>query len=210
MAAEAFRALGAWRGKARRVLLLGPSHFVAFRGVAFFPYRAWRTPLGEVAVDLLGGERLLALGPPFREYRPPFEEEHSLEVLLPFLQVALPGVPILPLLFGEVDPEEAGEALLGELGPEDLVVASSDLSHYHPDPLARGIDRKTLEVALALDAEGLARREACGALPWASLTALAKALGWRPRLLAYATSAEAGGEEERVVGYAALAYLEAE
>ncbi len=134
VAAEAFRALGAWRGKARRVLLLGPSHFVAFRGVAFFPYRAWRTPLGEVAVDLLGGERLLALGLPFREYRPPFEEEHSLEVLLPFLQVALPGVPILPLLFGEVDPEEAGEALLGELGPEDLVVASSDLSHYHPDP----------------------------------------------------------------------------
>ena len=50
--AEAFRALSAWRGKARRVFLLGPSHFVAFPGVAFFPYRAWRTPLGEVAVDL--------------------------------------------------------------------------------------------------------------------------------------------------------------
>ncbi len=208
VAAEAFRALSAWQGKATRVLLLGPSHFVPFRGVAFFPYRSWRTPLGEVAVDLLGGERLLALGPPFLAYEAPFREEHSLEVLLPFLQVALPGVPILPLLFGEADPERVGEALLGELGPKDLVVASSDLSHYHPDPLAREIDRKTLGAALALDAEGLARREACGALPWASLTALAKALGWRPRLLAYATSAEAGGGRERVVGYGALAYLE--
>ncbi|VCU54388.1 hypothetical protein TTHN1_02203 [Thermus thermophilus] len=205
--AEAFRALSAWRGKARRVFLLGPSHFVAFSGVAFFPYRAWRTPLGEVAVDLEGGRRLLGQGAPFRAYREPFLEEHSLEVLLPFLQVALPQTPILPLLFGEVDPGEVAEALLPELGPKDLVVASSDLSHYHPDPVARRLDAKTLKRALALDAEGVAQGEACGRLPWSTLTALARALGWKPRLLAYATSAEARGGRERVVGYGALAYV---
>ena len=103
--AEAFRALSAWRGKARRVFLLGPSHFVAFSGVAFFPYRAWRTPLGEVAVDLEGGRRLLGQGAPFRAYREPFLEEHSLEVLLPFLQVALllpPGLlAALPPALGQ-------------------------------------------------------------------------------------------------------------
>ena len=205
--AEAFRALSAWRGKARRVFLLGPSHFVAFSGVAFFPYRAWRTPLGEAAVDLEGGRRLLGQGAPFRAYREPFLEEHSLEVLLPFLQVALPQTPILPLLFGEVDPGEVAEALLPELGQKDLVVASSDLSHYHPDPVARKLDAKTLKRALALDAEGVAQGEACGRLPWGTLTALARALGWKPRLLAYATSAEAGGGRERVVGYGALAYV---
>ncbi|SDE48888.1 hypothetical protein SAMN04488243_10282 [Thermus arciformis] len=205
--AEAFRALSAWRGRARRVFLLGPSHFVPFSGVAFFPYRAWRTPLGEVAVDLEGGRRLLGRGAPFRAYREPFLEEHSLEVLLPFLQVALPQTPILPLLFGEVDPGEVAEALLGELGQKDLVVASSDLSHYHPDPVARKLDAKTLKRALALDVRGVAEAEACGRLPWATLTALARALGWEPRLLAYATSAEAGGGEERVVGYGALAYV---
>lgn len=99
------------------------------------------------------------------------------------------------------------EALLPELGPKDLVVASSDLSHYHPDPVARRLDAKTLKRALALDAEGVAQGEACGRLPWSTLTALARALGWKPRLLAYATSAEARGGRERVVGYGALAYV---
>lgn len=75
-----------------------------------------------------------------------------------------------------------------------------------PRPHSPGPGPKTLEKALALDAEGLARAEACGALPWATLTHLARSSGWRPRLLAYATSAEAGGEREQVVGYGALAY----
>ncbi|WP_038058512.1 AmmeMemoRadiSam system protein B [Thermus amyloliquefaciens] len=207
VAAEGFKALSAWRGRARRVFLLGPSHFVPFLGVAFYPYRAWATPLGEVAVDLEGGRRLGEKGPPFLVYEEPFREEHSLEVLLPFLQVALPGTPILPLLFGEVDPQEVAEALLPELGEGDLVLASSDLSHYHPDPVARKRDQRTLERALALDVEGVAQGEACGHLPWATLTALARALGWKPTLLAYATSAEASGDTGRVVGYAAVAYL---
>lgn len=205
--AEGFRLLAAWRGRARRVFLLGPSHFVPFWGVALFPHRAWATPLGEVAVDREGVERLLALGKPFWAYEAPFWEEHSLEVLLPFLQVALPDTPILPLLFGEADPKEVAEALLSELGEGDLVVASSDLSHYHPDPVARKRDQKTLEKALALDVEGVAQGEACGHLPWATLTALARSLGWKPTLLAYATSAEASGDTSRVVGYAAVAYL---
>ncbi|TBH17547.1 AmmeMemoRadiSam system protein B [Thermus thermamylovorans] len=204
--AEGFRVLSAWRGRARRVFLLGPSHFVPFLGVAFYPYRAWATPLGEVAVDREGGRRLLEKDPPFLIHEEPFREEHSLEVLLPFLQVALPGTPILPLLFGEVDPQEVAEALQEELGEEDLVVVSSDLSHYRPDPVARARDRKTLEKALALDVEGVAQGEACGRLPWATLTALARSLGWRPALLAYATSAEASGDTGRVVGYAAVVY----
>ncbi len=206
VAAESFQALSGWRGRAGRAFLLGPSHFVPFLGVAFYPYRAWRTPLGEVAVDLEGGGRLLRKGSPFLELEEPFLEEHSLEVLLPFLQVTLPGVPILPLLFGEADPLKVAEALLEELLPTDLLVASSDLSHYHPDPLARERDGRTLEAALSLEAEALAQAEACGRLPWASLTALARRLGWKPRLLAYATSAEASGDGRRVVGYAAVAY----
>jgi AmmeMemoRadiSam system protein B len=90
VAAESFKALSGFRGQAQRVILLGPSHFVPFPGVAFYPYRAWRTPLGEVAVDLEGGRRLLERGFPFLRLEEPFWEEHSLEVLLPFLQVALP------------------------------------------------------------------------------------------------------------------------
>lgn len=206
--AEGFRALSAWRDRARRVLLLGPSHFVPFSGVALFPYRAWATPLGRVRVDEEGTLRLLAQGPPFLRYEEPFLQEHSLEVLLPFLQVALPQTPILPLLFGEVDPLGVAKVLREELGEEDLVVASSDLSHYHPEPMARARDGETLAKALALEAEGVAGAEACGRLPWGTLTALARDLGWRPRLLAYTTSAEASGEVRRVVGYAALAYRE--
>ncbi len=204
VAARAFRAL---RGPFNRVFLLGPAHFYPFQGVSLGPYEALATPLGLLPVDLEGRARLLARGFPFLDLETPHREEHSLEVLLPFLQATLGEVPVLPLLFGEVDPLEVALALAEEVGPGDLVLVSTDLSHYHPEPLARSLDGKTLKRALALDPS---LGEACGLLPWRSLTLLARGLGWRPRLLAYATSAEAGGGRDRVVGYAALAYLEAE
>jgi len=198
------RAFGTLVGaRVQRVYLLGPAHFVPFPGVSTGPYRAFQTPLGEVEVDKEAVRRLLQ-DPLFTDDPRPHEEEHSLEVELPFLQVALGTFRLVPLLFGQVDPEKVASALA--LEADDLLVVSTDLSHYHPEAVARALDAETLELALRLDAEGLARREACGLLPWLSLTHLARRLGLRPRLLAYATSGEVG-DKARVVGYAALAYF---
>ncbi len=206
VAAYAFRPLAAYAGRTPVVWLLGPAHYVGFEGISTGPFTTWATPLGEVPVATDRVARLLAAGPPFVELAEPHLPEHSLEVELPFLQVVLGSFRIVPLLFGITDPIAAAEPIGQVLEPGDLLVVSTDLSHYHPDEVARRIDAATLDRALHLDAEGLLESEACGRHPWAALTALARARGWRPRLLAYATSGDTSGDRRRVVGYAALRY----
>ncbi len=206
VAAYAFKALAPYAGARPVVWLLGPAHYVAFEGISPGPFTAWATPLGEVPVAADRVARLLAMGPPFVELAKPHLAEHSLEVELPFLQVVLGGFSLVPLLFGTADPLAAAPRIREVLEPGDLIVVSTDLSHYHPDEAARRIDAETLDRALHLDAEGVLDSEACGRHPWAALTAIARALGWRPRLLAYGTSGDVSGDRRRVVGYAALRY----
>ena len=208
VAAYAFRALAPYAGKEPVVWLLGPAHYVAFEGISTGPFTVWRTPLGEVPVATDRVAELLAMGPPFVELAEPHLPEHSLEVELPFLQVVLGSFSLVPLLFGITDPLAAAPQIARALRPGDLVVVSTDLSHYHPDEVARRIDAQTLDRALHLDAEGVLESEACGRHPWAALTAIARERGWRPRLLAYATSGDTSGDRRRVVGYAALRYDE--
>jgi len=206
VAGYAFRSLAELAGKEPVVWLLGPAHYVAFEGVSTGPFAAWNTPLGEIPVATDRVAKLLALGPPFTDVAEPHLPEHSLEVELPFLQVVLGRFRLVPLLFGVTDPLAVAPAILEAIEPGDVVVVSTDLSHYHPDDAARRIDARTLERALALDPEGVLEAEACGRHPWAALTWMARARGWRPSLLAYATSGDTSGDRRRVVGYAALRY----
>ncbi len=205
-AAYAFKALMPARGRTPTVFLLGPAHFVAFNGVSTGPFDVWETPLGEVAVDVGRVEELLSLGHPFTDVADPLLPEHSLEVELPFLQVVLGDFNLVPLAFGIVNPLLVARRLLGVLREGDLIVVSTDLSHYHPDPVARRLDGETLRVALENDAETLLEREACGRYPWSTLAAMAREKGWKPTLLAYGTSADTAGDPRSVVGYAALRY----
>ncbi len=206
VAGFSFAALAPLAGSDPVVWLLGPAHYVAFEGISTGPFTVWETPLGEipVATDRVAG--LLARGAPFTELAEPHLPEHSLEVELPFLQVALGRFSLVPLLFGVVDPLAAAPLIREALRPGDLVVVSTDLSHYHPDDVARRVDARTLERALALDPEGVLEAEACGRHPWAALTWIAREAGWQPALLAYATSGDTSGDRRRVVGYAALRY----
>ena len=206
VAGHAFQALAPRAGSDPVVWLLGPAHYLAFEGISTGPFTTWATPLGEVPVAADRLARLLAVGPPFTDLAEPHLPEHSLEVELPFLQAVLGRFSLVPLLFGIVDPLAAAPAILEAIEPGDLVVVSTDLSHYHPDDAARRIDAQTLDRALHLDAEGVLEAEACGRHPWAALTWIARARGWRPRLLAYATSGDTSGDRRRVVGYAALRY----
>ncbi len=205
-AAYSFKSLLPLAGTSPTVFLLGPAHFVAFNGVSTGPFTAWETPLGTVPVATDRVEEVLSLGHPFTDVAEPLVPEHSLEVELPFLQVVLGEFLLVPLAFGIVNPLLVARRLMGVLREGDVVVVSTDLSHYYPDEVARRLDRETLEVALRNDAETLLEREACGRYAWATLSAIARELGWRPTLLAYGTSADTAGDFHSVVGYAALRY----
>jgi len=206
VAAYSFKALEPLAGSEPTVFVMGPAHYVAFEGVSTGNFTYWETPLGEIEVDTERIGELLERSPLFNAAEEPHLPEHSLEVELPFLQVVLGKFRLVPLLFGVTDPLAVGAELDSVMRPGDVLVVSSDLSHYHPDDEARRRDAATLEAALELDAEALLEREACGRHPWAALTTLARGRGWRPELLAYATSGDTSGDRSRVVGYAALRY----
>ncbi|NPA80280.1 MAG: AmmeMemoRadiSam system protein B [Thermotogae bacterium] len=205
-AAYAFKTLLPLFGAEPTVFLLGPAHFVAFNGVSTGRFTAWETPLGIVPVAVDRVREVLNLGYPFTDVSEPLIPEHSLEVELPFLQVVLGSFRIVPLAFGIVNPIGVAQKLLGVLREGDIIVVSTDLSHYYPDPVARKLDAETLKIALRNDAEALMEREACGRYAWATLAAIAREMGWTPTLLAYGTSADTAGDPDSVVGYAALRY----
>ena len=192
------------------VVVISPSHRAYFKGASVYAVGNYITPLGIAEVDREACAALMAQDPTIQFHPQVHEQEHALEVQIPFLQRALKDFKLLPIVMGNQDYstcERLKDALLKVVkGKNVLIVASSDLSHYHPDETARRIDARTLETALALDAAGLLQQEACGRHPWAALTAVAASRGWRPELLAYATSGDTSGDRSRVVGYAALRY----
>lgn len=217
------------------IVLLGTNHFAAWlSGVAAWTGGPWRTPFGAIAVDAELAARIVALGPPFVADDRAHRDEHSLEVQLPFVARLCPGARIVPLLVSCPRPggcRETGERLgrflagLRAGGERIVLVASSDLAHYPAHADAVAVDRRMLEPILALDPAELARREAearssaipglacglCGLEPVLAALAALPALGAaRGELLAEATSADVpGGDQRRVVGYAAVAFVAA-
>jgi AmmeMemoRadiSam system protein B len=195
-----------WRGARgiRRVVLVGPAHRVAVRGIAQAGARTFATPLGELNVD----QAALAGVPEVVVSARAHAQEHSLEVQLPFLQRVLPEASIVPLVVGHASPDEVAgvlEALWG--GAETLVLVSSDLSHYLSYDAARAVDDDTVRHILALDDE-LAPELACGVTGIRALVRLARRHGLAPHLLDQRSSGDTAGDRDRVVGYAAFAFEE--
>ena len=199
------RADGA-QSRIRRVVLVGPSHYVAFSGLALPSAEAFETPLGRVAVDREAVKRALA-APGVSVRDAAHADEHALEVQLPFLQRVLGDFEIVPLLAGSARPEAVAavlDALWG--GPETLVVISSDLSHYHDQATARRLDAAT---AAAIEAGALANigpEDACGCVGIAGMLAAAPRHRLSIERLALATSADTSGPWHSVVGYGAWAF----
>ena len=187
-----------------RIIMLGPSHYVAFKGLALPEASALATPLGEVAVDDDLVAQLLA-SPYVHESARAHRREHSLEVQLPFLMEVLPGVPVVPLLTGDVDPAIAAELLDGVWAGDTLLLVSSDLSHYHDAATARRLDAATAEAILRLDADALSWDAACGRTGIQIALHLARRRGYEVQSLDLRNSADTAGSADRVVGYGAFA-----
>jgi AmmeMemoRadiSam system protein B/AmmeMemoRadiSam system protein A len=209
VAARAYDELAAARGLVKRVVLLGPSHYVGGRGLALPAAEAFETPLGRIPVDA-DAVRALADLPQVVTSGPAHAQEHSLEVQLPFLQKALGNFSLVPFSVGAATSEEVAqvlERLWG--GPETLIVISTDLSHYHAYEDARRIDGATLGRIQAC-ATDLNHDEACGATGLNGFLALCRAKGLQVRLLAACNSGDTAGGKARVVGYAAFAVFDGE
>lgn len=207
-AAAAYRAVAPRRAELERVVVVGPAHRhpVGGTGVGISTAAAWRTPLGEVPLDTESAARLVAGGLAV-EADAAHAPEHSVEVQLPFVQELLGEVPVLPLVVGRArarDVARVFEAVWN--GPETLVVASSDLSHYQDDVTARAHDERTATAILEGRADDVGPHDACGCLPIRGLLLAATRRGLAPRLLDLTTSALATGDAERVVGYGAFAF----
>ncbi len=183
-----------------RVLLIGPSHYVWFPGLAHPDVDAMLTPLGSVPVGR----------GPFHHtpviYSPePHRREHSLEVQLPFLQVLFGAPTVIPLAVGDATPEEVAQAI-EEAGDASLVVISSDLSHYLPYEQARAVDEATARAIVNLDPASLHRDSACGVIGIQGMLLYARRHGYRCRLLDLRNSGDTAGDPDRVVGYGAFAF----
>lgn len=190
----------------KRVVLLGPPHYVAFQGLAATCAETWTTPLGAVPVDMDTVSQILAL-PHVTILDEAHAREHSLEVQLPFLQVVLSEFKIVPLVVGEAGEDETAqvlETLWG--GDETRFVISSDLSHYHHYARARELDAATARAIEQLRPQDIGHEQACGRVPIRGLLRAAKAHGLRAETVDLRNSGDTAGPRTEVVGYGAWAF----
>lgn len=204
-AASAYARLRPVRERIRRVVLLGPSHYVPFRGLAAPSVDAFATPLGEIPLDREALAELSDL-PQVSVRDDAHRQEHSLEVQLPFLQVLFKDFRLFPLVVGEADQQSVAEVLERLWGgPETVVLISSDLSHFHDYATARALDQVTTTHIEALQPEHIGFGAACGRNPINGLLDYARRHGHHIETLALCSSGDTAGDKSRVVGYGAYA-----
>ena len=206
VAGNAYAQLDQVADRISRVVILAPAHRMAFPGLAYSDADWFRTPLGDVPVDK---EALAAIAdlPQVHHLEQAFENEHSIEVHLPFLQEALDHFHIVPLLVSDATPEQV-EEVLERLwgGDETLIVISSDLSHYLDYDEARAMDLQATRAIEALEPADLGYHHACGRTPIGGLLLAARRHHLHPVTLDLRNSGDTAGPRNQVVGYGAYAF----
>lgn len=200
-----------------RYIILCPNHTGRGAPLAIMSQGEWMTPLGAVRIDTELAASLQHSCHLLMEDVKAHEDEHAIEVQLPFLQRQVGAFTFVPIAIGvsryaalEALGHGMGQALKGEESPV-MIVASSDMNHYEPDDVTRVKDRKAIDQILALDPAGLyevIRQEdisMCGYGPAVAMLAAVKDLGaTSAELVRYATSADTSGDRSAVVGYAGM------
>lgn len=194
-------------GQFKKVILMGPDHRVGFPGCAVSQADAYDTPLGRVLLHA-DAARLREQFEIFRAIPLSDKNEHSLEVIIPFLKYYLKDFFLVPIVIGPGNIGQYVDAVDGITDPDTLVVASSDLSHFLSWPEAVEKDRATIDMILRLDDEALSKTpdRACGMIPLQVLIRLARRHNWQPVLLHACNSGDTADDRQRVVGYAAIAF----
>jgi AmmeMemoRadiSam system protein B/AmmeMemoRadiSam system protein A len=207
-----------------KVILLGASHQAYFDGIAVDENTAWKTPLGQVEIDLTTAQKIVDSNDRFYFNSQAHLQEHSLEVEVPFLQTVLDSFKIVPILLGQTtdkDLENLADIISQNLNSTTLIVISTDLSHYPNYEIANSVDERTINAILTGDPEKFEEKVneqlsqnypnldtcACGEKAVKVGMIAAQKIEGNWQLLKYANSGDAIGEKSRVVGYGALAFL---
>jgi AmmeMemoRadiSam system protein B len=204
IAASAHARFAPARGVIKRFVLIGPSHFVGFEGLATSSADAFATPLGLVPIDKDAVHRIGSLRQVI-VMEEAHAREHSLEVHLPFLQVVVPEFKLVPFAVGDASDEDVAEvieALWG--GPETRFVISSDLSHFHDYDGAKVLDAATSHAIEQVRPEDIDEDQACGQIPIRGLLRAARQHGSHVRTIDLRNSGDTAGPRDRVVGYGAF------
>ena len=195
-------------GQFSNVILLGPDHYIGFSNAAICDAAAYETPLGKITLheNAANLRRQHAL---FQSLPIHLDKEHSLEVILPFLQTYLGKFQLVPIIAGRTDIRGLANALDGILSSDTLMVVSSDLSHFLSYAEAAKRDRETINAILKMNPDELVEtsNRACGTAPILVLMELARRHHWHPLILHYSNSGDTAGDRSRVVGYAAIAFF---
>jgi len=197
----------------KTVIILGFSHGKYFDGVSVYGGSSWKTPLGEVAVDTDMAQKIILSNPRFRFQKELFDDENSVEMQIPFVQMTLKDAKIVPIAFGNQNYSDA-KAFATELADlikdksDCLIVASTDLSHYHPYQKANSIDKRAIDTLDRLkakefyDESRMGAFELCGLMPVTIALLVAERLGYdKIKTLKYANSGDITGDKTKVVGY---------
>jgi hypothetical protein len=215
IAAHAYNVL---RGRDIEIaVLVGPSHYVGFDGVAIYERGAFETPFGPVPIAEHCAAAVAMGSRQIQPHPTAHVREHSLEMQLPFLKRVLPDAEIVPLVMGHQRRETAcdlGDAIATAVkGRKAVLVASTDLSHYQNAATAAKLDGKVIQQVLRFDPDGLMSlvetfpEHACGGGPMVSVMRAARLLGARDaRALKYGDSGDVSGDKDAVVGYLAAAF----
>jgi MEMO1 family protein len=207
-AAAAFATLRNGAHTITRVVLIGPAHYVHVRGIAAPTVDAFETPLGRVALDKSALDAIAGL-PFVIQDDLAHAPEHALEVELPFLQTLLVSFRVVPLLVGDVTPEEIAQVLLQLWDrPGTLIVVSTDLSHYHDYETAQRLDAATAAAIEHGDWASLGPHQACGSQAIAGLLLETGRRGLKIRRLSLCNSGDTAGSRDRVVGYGAWMFAQ--
>jgi AmmeMemoRadiSam system protein B/AmmeMemoRadiSam system protein A len=191
-----------------KVILIGPYHRGGIKSAAVCHATAYKTPLGVITLHK-DVEKLRRQPKLFQSMPVDRDQEHSLEVILPFLQHYLGKFQLVPVMVGYGNARRLAKALEQIMDHDTLLVVSSDLSHYLPYAEAVVRDRETINAILNLKPNKLiaSKNRACGKMPLTILTEIARRQHWQPMLLHYSNSGDTAGDRSRVVGYAAFAYF---
>jgi len=200
VAASGYSLVGAHCQWATRVLLLGPAHYVPFRGIAASSASVFQTPLGEVPVDQAAVQAGLKL-PGVVICDEAHLYEHSLEVQLPFLQVCLSDFQLAPFVVGEAEADEVAELILSLWDERTLPVISTDLSHYLDYWTARAVDQETSELIQSLRWQDLSGERACGYKPLQGMLEAVAARNLKVTAVDVRNSGDTAGDRSQVVGY---------
>ncbi len=193
--------------KAKRVVVIGPSHHHYFKGISGSYYESYETPCTDLEIDTAFLIELAKKHPIGFEPKAHLKE-HSTEVQMPFISHYLPNTKVVELIYGDIDPKIVSNIITTILEDRDnVVVISSDLSHFHTQQKAKELDKKCLQAISLLKIYELNNGcEACGMIGIKAILLTANELKLNSKLLDYRTSMEYSGDDSSVVGYASAVF----